>query len=243
MDELPPEALALFRGQPEAARPTEGDAFVYSQGGVGIFGETGVKEAQLKPNRWQRVVVTMSTTKGEMRTYVNSKLCAVVEAKDRGAIGIRDGRFALDPTQVMLFGSIEPNFMPGACIKYASVERGALSEEQVKEQSAQNKLYSFWEVEQAKSKEAERAEFSLQPLYKRPPPMWMHPAFLCEFGEAFLGGMAGGGLDVCLSAFSLVIDRAVAEQGAFLTGLTHQVSPHIIVSQKRIHVDAQVHTK
>ena len=28
-----------------------------------MFGERGVKEAQLKPKRWQRVVVTMSTTK------------------------------------------------------------------------------------------------------------------------------------------------------------------------------------
>lgn len=74
----------------------------------------------------------------------------------------------------------------------------------------------------AESKEAERAEFSLQPLYKRPPPTWMHPAFLCEFGEAFLGGMAGGGLDVIMAAHSLVIDRAVAEQGAFLKRLTHE---------------------
>ena len=32
------------------------------------------------------------------------------------------------PTQVLLFGSTEPNFMPGACIKYASIEQGALTE-------------------------------------------------------------------------------------------------------------------
>lgn len=36
LEELPAEALALFRTQPGAARPTEGDAFVYSQGGHSV---------------------------------------------------------------------------------------------------------------------------------------------------------------------------------------------------------------
>ena len=29
---------------------------------------------------------------------------------------------------------------------------------------------------------------SLQPLYAKPPPVWMHPAFAAEFADGFIGG-------------------------------------------------------
>lgn len=38
---------------------TEGEAFVYPTGGVGIFGEIGSPDASFRPNQWNRVVVTM----------------------------------------------------------------------------------------------------------------------------------------------------------------------------------------
>jgi hypothetical protein len=38
---------------------TEGEAFVYSGGGVGVFGEVGVPEAALKEGKWTRIVVTL----------------------------------------------------------------------------------------------------------------------------------------------------------------------------------------
>ena len=60
LDELPKEALALLRTQPEAERQTEGECFIYPDGGVGIYGETGVKEAQVKAKKWTRIVITMS---------------------------------------------------------------------------------------------------------------------------------------------------------------------------------------
>jgi hypothetical protein len=38
---------------------TEGEAFIYPTGGVGIFGEIGSPDASFRPNQWNRVVVTM----------------------------------------------------------------------------------------------------------------------------------------------------------------------------------------
>lgn len=37
---------------------------------------------------------------------------------------------------------------------------------------------------------------TLQPLYKKPPPVWMHPCVLAEFGDAFLEKTGTGTLDV-----------------------------------------------
>ena len=37
--------------------------------------------------------------------------------------------------------------------------------------------------------DADRANhLSLQPLYAKPPPVWLHPAFAAEFGDSFIGG-------------------------------------------------------
>ena len=39
-----------------------------------------------------------------------------------------------------------------------------------------------------------------QPLYARPPPIWGHPAFVAEFGDAFIGGtgLEGGSIHTSL---------------------------------------------
>ena len=44
--------------------------------------------------------------------------------------------------------------------------------------------------------EARQKQWALQPLYKKPPPVWLHPAFAAEFGDAFIAGTAfeGGSL-------------------------------------------------
>ncbi len=38
---------------------TEGEAFVYAGGGVGVYGEVGVPEAAVKENKWTRIVITL----------------------------------------------------------------------------------------------------------------------------------------------------------------------------------------
>jgi hypothetical protein len=40
---------------------TEGEAFVYAGGGVGVFGEVGVPEAALQPKKWTRIVITLGS--------------------------------------------------------------------------------------------------------------------------------------------------------------------------------------
>jgi hypothetical protein len=40
---------------------SEGEAFIYPTGGIGIFGEIGSPDASLRPSQWNRVVVTMGS--------------------------------------------------------------------------------------------------------------------------------------------------------------------------------------
>jgi hypothetical protein len=66
-------------------------------------------------------------------------------------------------------------------------------------------------------------EYSLQSLYKRPPPVWVHPTFLGMFGDAYVEGigLAGGDISTTLACFSLVLERTVNEQMFLLEKLSH----------------------
>lgn len=46
---------------------SEGEAFVYSGGGVGVFGEVGVPEAAMRENKWTRVVITLGGAQSNVR--------------------------------------------------------------------------------------------------------------------------------------------------------------------------------
>ena len=50
---------------------------------------------------------------------------------------------------------------------------------------------------------------TLQPLYKAPPPIYAHPVFVAEVGDAFLEGtgMDGGSLVSSIAVMSLVVER------------------------------------
>ena len=47
----------------------------------------------------------------------------------------------------------------------------------------------------------------LQPLYAKPPPIWIHPAFAAEFGDAFLAGtgLEGGTLHISLEVVVMTL--------------------------------------
>jgi hypothetical protein len=65
------------------------------------------------------------------------------------------------------------------------------------------------------TEELERlAQYSLQALYKRPPPVWMHPTYLAMFGDAYLEGtgLAGGDISTSLACFSLVLEQSLDNQ-------------------------------
>ena len=66
--------------------------------------------------------------------------------------------------------------------------------------------------------EGEAARFqqlSLQPLYARPPPIWLHPAFAAEFGDAFIAGtgLESGTLHVSLEVIVLAVEQMFKEGG------------------------------
>lgn len=61
-----------------------------------------------------------------------------------------------------------------------------------------------------------RAKMTLQPLYKAPPPIYAHPVFVAEVGDAFLEGtgMDGGSLVSSVAALSLTVERLVRSAAA-----------------------------
>ena len=97
---------------------------VYKNGGVGALGQVGTAATALKAERWAWVTVTRK--EGELRTYVNGRLCAVValepvkvnesaggdeegKGKDKKAPKKGEGKtrandaFAIDPVDFALF--------------------------------------------------------------------------------------------------------------------------------------------
>jgi len=61
-----------------------------------------------------------------------------------------------------------------------------------------------WQELAEKAGKAQASQMALQSLYAKPPPLWLHPAFIAEFGDAFVSGT---GLDT--GALSISIEVAV----------------------------------
>ncbi|KAL6068400.1 Component of oligomeric Golgi complex 3 [Balamuthia mandrillaris] len=219
LEDLPKDSLSLYQANYQQ-RPTEGEAYIIKTGGVGIFGEYGVREAWVRPKRWTRIVVTVGGSPRCMTTYVNGKLCAKVE---KGVFHTADGRFAVNTESIMLFNSTKESFMPGVKVKYVEFRPFMMTLEAVKESAQLNRIYSFWEVEKEQEEQRKFEHLSLQSLYKRPPPVWIHPAFLGEFGDAFLEGtgLEGGSLYPSFAVFSMAIENGLKEQREFLNDLQH----------------------
>jgi hypothetical protein len=61
-----------------------------------------------------------------------------------------------------------------------------------------------------------RSKLVLQPLYKSPPPIYLHPVFVAEVGDAFLEGtgMDGGSIVSSVAALSLAYDRLIRTASA-----------------------------
>ena len=54
---------------------------LFKNGGVGALNDMGTQEAAVHAERWCWVVVTRKP--GELRTYVNGRLCAMVKLVER----------------------------------------------------------------------------------------------------------------------------------------------------------------
>ena len=54
---------------------------MYKNGGVGALGQMGTQEAAVRAERWAWVTITRK--EGELRTYVNGRLCAEVKLQTK----------------------------------------------------------------------------------------------------------------------------------------------------------------
>ena len=172
--------------------------------------------------RWSWVVV--SRAPGELRTYVNGRLCASVKLeatkmkgkaaekekdewdKADGAAGGTDAggapsgakpeiheKFKVDPSFLALFpsgdeGSEQGGAVRGLAVKYIRVTSKCWSASDIAEEL--HKVRSAdEEAELRESAESSRAQqLALQPLYAKPPPIWLHPAFAAECADPFIAG-------------------------------------------------------
>jgi len=180
------------------------------------IGEPGVASSWLKPGKWSRVVITFGKDARNQRrftTYVNSKKCVSISAESRGIFARKDDRFSLNAASFLLFSSSNDALMPGGVrIKHLEVRNHCLSAAKVGEQAYANRIWSPWAIAREREEERRRQSMSLQALYKRPPPVWMHPAFLGEFGDAFLEGtgLQGGTVAVSLAMFNLAFSELLS---------------------------------
>ena len=80
------------------------------------------------------------------------------------------------------------------------------------------------EAELLDEAEAARSQqLSLQRLYAKPPPVWLHPAFASEVGDAFIAGtgLDGGSLHISLEVVVLTLQRLLAEPHGAACSLPH----------------------
>ena len=263
LDRLPAATLPLFNGSgPPAAGEQLESVQVYKNGGVGALGHMGAQDATVRAERWAWVAVTRK--EGELKTYVNGRLCADIKletakldkkagsraTRSLGADGADEGggkdgkgkgsgkdgapapeRFCVDPQHLALFAAREPTEAElagddggerGLALRFVKLVSTTWSEDQVREEL--NTLRGKdQEAELQQEAEAARSEqLSLQPLYAKPPPVWLHPAFAAEFGDAFIGGtgLEAGSLHISLEVVVLALQRMVADGGA-ASGLPH----------------------
>ena len=201
------EGVALYQTKWDVntATGSEGEAYISKGGGVGTFGEYGQATAWAKPGKWHRVVLTMGGQWNNRRfaSYINAKACANL---NKGVFNTMDGRFSLTPDSVTLFASTKAALMPGLLVRFIEVRSSTMSKEQVMEQVNANRVYSYWEKEEEEAKTARYASLSLTSLYKKPPPFWIHPAFLGQMGDAFLEGtgLDSGDVAPSIAVLSLI---------------------------------------
>ncbi len=78
LDALPAASMGLYNGSgPAAAGEQLEHVTLYRNGGVGALGHMGAAEAAVRAERWAWVCVTRKA--GELKTYVNGRLCAEVK--------------------------------------------------------------------------------------------------------------------------------------------------------------------
>jgi hypothetical protein len=123
----------------------------------------------------------------------------------------------------LLSGGEDGGSERGLAVRYVKLVTSVWTEDQVCEE-----LHSLRgkdeEAELLDEAEAARSQqLSLQPLYAKPPPVWLHPAFAAEVGDAFIvgTGLDGGSLHISLEVVVLTLQRLLAEPHGAACSLPH----------------------
>ena len=146
-------------------------------------------------------------------------------------------RFCVDPQHLALFATREgePGGGGGAsgggadegerglALRFIKLVSTTWTEEQVREELNSMRGRDEEAEMQEEADHARSQQLSLQPLYAKPPPVWLHPAFAAEFGDAFIAGtgLESGSLHVSLEVVVLTLQRMLSAGGT-AAALPHQ---------------------
>ena len=104
----------------------------------------------------------------------------------------------------------------GLMVRYLSVVAGEVwTPEQVRQKLHELRVRDEEEELTEAVELARQQKLTLRELYEKPPPIWFHPAFAAEVGDAFIAGTAfdSGSLSVSLEVMLLTLRRMQAEDG------------------------------
>jgi len=211
-EEFPREGIALYQtalihveenaktGR-KRLKQSDGECVINSSGGVGILGSFGdVTKAKMEKDRWKRVVISVKTVKasengrakGELRTWIDTVPCAVIKHESL----VNEGRFAISPDTLFLFSSGNSAMMPGGiAVRSIRIDKGPTNDAEVKTQRARDKVVSMFNEERKAEVDHQRKSLSLSKLFAKPRPVWLSPALIATFGDAFI---EGGCVCVCV---------------------------------------------
>jgi len=200
LDDPPRDGIALFqtalihskedkRSGKTTLTKSDGECLINQAGGIGNFGTFGdTTKAKLEKGIWKRIVISVKctdskNTKGEMRTWVGTEPGVILK---EDSLTVNE-RFAIDPTSLYIFSSTQSAMMPGnIAVRTIRVERKFADDRYVKENRARDKLLSLFNEDRKKEIEEQRKGLSLAALFAKPRPMWIAPAFVGVFGDAFI---------------------------------------------------------
>ena len=127
-------------------------------------------------------------------------------------------KFVIDPQFLALFAATEEGAskdLRSLTIKYLRITSKVWTPQQIADELHMVRTADE-EAEVAKEAETSRAEqLSLQPLYARPPPIWLHPAFAAEFADPFIAAtpFEDGAMHVSIEVLTLALDEMLKPAG------------------------------
>eukprot|EP00457_Paulinella_chromatophora_P000002 gb/GEZN01000002.1/.p1 GENE.gb/GEZN01000002.1/~~gb/GEZN01000002.1/.p1 ORF type:complete len:6816 (+),score=1425.09 gb/GEZN01000002.1/:114-20561(+) len=233
LDEVPRTGMSLFQtslvyaeeaaGKKKVLRQSEGECMVNGAGGIGTFGKYGdISKHRLSPGKWQRVVVTVkcvATGKGEVHAYLDTHSLGVAKKE----LITTDGRFAIDPDALYLFSSSKADLMPGGvALRLVRVQRGFVTDKDVKQSRAMDKFISVFTEQREEEIDEQRKSLTLSSCFAKPRPVWMAPALIATFGDAFIEGTIFEGSSCLAWSFTVLnfaLQKTLKEQSVFVERL------------------------